>query len=321
LARGKDELNGTRRTVLLALLLSLGVGLHALEAQIPVPVALPGAKLGLANVVTLIALYAIGPAEAITLAILRVLLGSLVTGTFGSMAFMMAFAGATGSSLVMSGFKAVTSGRGRFAAPCSIAGAIAHNLFQLGVFTLVSGTAKVFVMLPYLLAVALPTGYFTGLGALYGLSALRNVPGFKRRLEGIDTVSGRRSLSGTAAVMAALLVVAFGAVKLSERIALARITQEDGKVIQIKAFVTDARRGSIARTFPWPPDGNAEEGEFEVQGRIGTSVLQYDDDLGVRFLSSPCPDKLCIKQGWVNDETDLAACLPNGLIVTVEEGK
>lgn len=321
MARDKDELTGTRRTVLLALLLSLGVGLHALEAQIPVPIALPGAKLGLANIVTLVALYAIGPGEAVVLAVLRVLLGSLVTGTFGSMAFMMALAGATGSGLVMAGFKAATSGKGKFAAPCSIAGAIAHNLFQLGVFTLVSGTAKVFVMLPYLLAVALPTGYFTGLGALYGLSALRSAPGFRRRLEGIDTASGKKSLLGTVAVMAALLAIAFGAIKLSERIALARITQDDGKVIQIKAFETDARRGSVVATFPWPPDGRAEEGEFEVQGRIGVSVLQYDDELGVRFVSSPCPDKLCIRHGWVNDETDLAACLPNGLIVTVEEGK
>lgn len=320
MAKENSEIKGTRRMVLLALLLAVGVGLHALEAAIPVPIALPGAKLGLANVVTLISLYALGPYDSVLLAVARVLLGGLVTGTFGSTSFMMALAGASGSGLVMAAFRWATLSKGRFAAACSMAGAVGHNMSQLLAFTAISGTSKVFVMLPYLLAVALPAGYFTGLGGVYALMAVKKAPGFKQRLEEVSTAAGRRSVLVTSLVMALLVGTAFGAVKLSEKLAAARVEGAAGWSIRIESFImAGSQKGQLVRSFPWPSDGSSPEGRFLARGRLGDSVLEYDDELGVRFISSPCPDKLCVRHGWVNDEMDLAACLPNGLVVTVEE--
>ena len=321
MSKSKAEVKGTRRMVLLSLLLAIGVGLHALEAAIPVPIALPGAKLGLANIVTLISLYALGPVEAIALAASRVLLGGLVTGTFGSTSFIMAMAGALGSGIAMSIFRGLTAGKGRFAAVCSILGAIFHNLSQLWAFSLISDTSKVFVMLPYLLAVALPAGYFTGLGGIYALSAIKSIPGFRQRLEEISAASGKRSLIKTAAVMVVLIALGFGAVELSERMALARVTEDSLLLIDIERFDDSSKRGRTVMTIPWPHQVSREEGQFNVEGRLGTSLLEYDSKLGVRFITSPCPDKLCVAHGWVNDEMDLAACLPNGLIVTVKENR
>ena len=322
MAKGRVELTRTRRMVLLAMLLALGVGLHALEAVIPVPIALPGAKLGIANIVTLVCLYALGPVNAIFLAVARVLLGSLVTGTFGSTAFFMAMSGAVGSGLMMAAFRAVTGRKGKLIAACSMVGAVSHNVFQLGMFMLISGTSKVFVMLPYLLAVALPTGYFTGLAGVYAFLAIRRMPGFKLKGEELSAAYGRRSLLGTAAVMVLLGLLAWGAIVLSDRMAQARVGSEGGMYIEIKKFSLGSERGEPAASYPWPPvPGQIAEGQFSLIGRIGESVLEYDEELGIRFISSPCPDKLCVKHGWVNDEMDLAACLPNGLVVTVEGGK
>lgn len=307
--------------VLLSLLLAIGVGLHALEAAIPVPIALPGAKLGLANIVTLISLYSLGPLDAIALAAARVLLGGVVTGTFGSTSFIMALSGAVGSGIAMSLSRGKTGNKGRFAAVCSIIGAVFHNVSQLGAFALISDTSKVFIMLPYLLAVALPAGYFTGLGGIYALSALKSMPGFRERLEEISAASGKRSLLRTAVAMAVLVAVGFGAVKISERMALARVTEDSRLLIDIERFDDGSQRGRSVMRIAWPHKDGQFEGQFNCEGRLGTSLLKYDKEYGVRFISSPCPDKLCVAHGWVNDEMDLAACLPNGLIVTVKESR
>jgi len=321
LSKSKTEVSGTRKMVLLSLLLAVGVGLHTIEAAIPVPIALPGAKLGLANIVTLISLYALGPAEAVALAASRVLLGGLVTGTFGSTSFIMAMAGALGSGIAMSAFRALTAGKGRFFATCSMIGAIFHNLSQLWAFSLISDTSKVFVMLPYLLAVALPAGYLTGLGGINALSSMKSIPGFRQRLEEVSIAVGKRSLVRTATVMLLLIALGFGAVKLSERMALARVTEDSLLAIDIERFDDSSKRGRSVLTIPWPHQEGQKEGQFGVDGRLGKSILEYDSELGVRFISSPCPDKLCVAHGWVNDEMDLAACLPNGLIVTVKENR
>lgn len=322
MSRRGEPIGRTRRMVLIAMLLALGVGLHALEALIPAPIALPGAKLGIANIVTLVCLYALGPVNAILLAVARVTLGGLVSGTFGSTAFFMAMAGAVGSGLAMSSFRALTARQAKLIAAASMVGAVAHNISQLAMFTAIAGTSKVFVMLPYLLAVALPTGYFTGLAGVYAFMALSKLRGFSLNTGGLSSSYGKRSLIGTAAVMIILAAVAWGAILLSDRIAQARVGSDAAMAITIKRFEKGAERGQVAASYPWPPQiGQLPEGQFELEGRIGISILEYDEDKGVRFISSPCPDKLCVKHGWVNDEMDLAACLPNGLVVTVEDRK
>lgn len=84
----------------LAVLISLGAMLFILENLIPMP--LPWLRLGLANVVTLLALYWWGMKEATLIVILRVILGGLLSGKFLTPAFVLALSGGIASLLIMS---------------------------------------------------------------------------------------------------------------------------------------------------------------------------------------------------------------------------
>ncbi|MGB9856637.1 MAG: NusG domain II-containing protein [Dictyoglomaceae bacterium] len=61
--------------------------------------------------------------------------------------------------------------------------------------------------------------------------------------------------------------------------------------------------------------------EFSVDGILGKSYFEYDPKKGVRMVSSPCPDKLCIKQGWINKIGESIVCLPNRVVLRLEGEK
>lgn len=103
-------LAASRRTARLGLLLALATVLYVVEAQLPL-LPLPGARLGLANLVTLLALYGWGLREAFQIALLRQVLGGMFTGTLLGMPFFFGLAGAVSSTLVMA--LLLTLGRGR----------------------------------------------------------------------------------------------------------------------------------------------------------------------------------------------------------------
>lgn len=156
--------------VQLALLVAIGIALHVFENLLPITYMLPapGAKLGLANIVTLLALWLYGPREALGVVLMRSVLGSLVAGTFMTLTFGLSFAGAMGSGLAMG--LVVYAAAGRFSVVgTSIIGAIAHNVAQLAVAAVVIYHWGIMFYLPYLLLFALPTGFFNGLVVTYVL--------------------------------------------------------------------------------------------------------------------------------------------------------
>ena len=73
------------RIIILSLIVALGVVLHRLEILIPLPS--PWIKLGLANVMTLVTLIFFGLRDAVTVTLLRIMLGSIIGGTFLSPTF------------------------------------------------------------------------------------------------------------------------------------------------------------------------------------------------------------------------------------------
>jgi hypothetical protein len=62
-----------------------------------------------------------------------------------------------------------------------------------------------------------------------------------------------------------------------------------------------------------------DAGRFTVEGILGESVLEVRDGR-VRFVDSPCPGRYCIHTGWISLTGQVAACLPNGVVVEVEGG-
>lgn len=159
-------MHNTRRMVLLALLIAMASVLHVVESWLPLPLPVPGIKLGLANIVSLIVIVMFGWRDAIYVAIVRVFLVSLFGGIFFGPAFAMSVSGAIGSTLVMAyvyrhwhpGFSLIG---------ISIIGATIHNVVQIAVAALLVSSVTLLWYLPYLILVALPTGFVTGMTTIY----------------------------------------------------------------------------------------------------------------------------------------------------------
>lgn len=152
--------NGVRKMVQLAMLLALALALSLVESVFLPPLGVPGAKWGLANIVSLLALLWLSLREAALLVGLRVVLIAIFTGTLFGLGFWLSAAGAAAALLVMAVLLRLP-GFGLLG--ISIAGAAGHNLAQLGVYALVVSSAGVFYLLPPLLAVSLLTGSLTGI--------------------------------------------------------------------------------------------------------------------------------------------------------------
>jgi hypothetical protein len=64
----------------------------------------------------------------------------------------------------------------------------------------------------------------------------------------------------------------------------------------------------------------ARDTTLDVQGRRGASRLEVRDGR-IRFVDSPCVGRLCVHAGWLSRSGQVAACLPNGVVVEVTGGE
>lgn len=163
---------GSPRVALLAAGASV---LQVAESLVPHP--LPGVRLGLANVLTLVVLAELGPAAAMQLALMRTVASSMVLGTFLSPAFLLSFSGAVVSTLVMIGGWWLAEHRVLVRPSLlgiSVAGAAAHVLTQLlFVWLVLVRTSAVLALWPWLLAASVAAGLLTGAVALSAMRQLR----------------------------------------------------------------------------------------------------------------------------------------------------
>lgn len=152
----------------MAVLITFAVVIHTVEAALPLPMPVPGVRLGLANIITLLALILFGLRGGLIVAVLRTLLGSLVTGTFLGFGFWLSISGGVAACLVM-GLAMVPAGRGHLTlVSVSVLGAVTHNLVQLAAASaIVANFALLQGYFPLMLLLAVPTGFFTGVAAHY----------------------------------------------------------------------------------------------------------------------------------------------------------
>ena len=149
----------TSQLTICALLISMALVLSYMERVIPLQmfIPLPGIKLGLANIVTVMALYFFGEKHAFTILILRCVLGSVFGGGISGLAFSL-----TGGLLAMTTMSIVRR-IGLFSVyGVSILGAAAHNIGQILAAMVLMNSVYIGAYLPYLLAVAIFTGFATG---------------------------------------------------------------------------------------------------------------------------------------------------------------
>lgn len=159
----------------IGLLVALGLVLQIIEGTIPPILPLPGARLGLANLATVIALVTLGPWEALVVNVLRCLLGGLLRGSF--IGLTLSLTAGTAATLVMAALYGLPP-RALSLTGVSIAGAVTHNAVQLAVAMWLVGFPGMKYYLPYLLLIALPTGFFIGISARRLILSLgRGTPG------------------------------------------------------------------------------------------------------------------------------------------------
>lgn len=159
----------TKKLVFMALLTAVSLTVWVLEAQIPMPVPVPGVKPGLANVVTLAAMALLGRKEAGLILLVRIVLGSLFAGSFSAILFSLA------GGLLAWAVMALTLGlfEEKRLWVVSVFGALAHNAGQLLAAAAVTKTAGIFWYAPPLVAAAVITGVFTGIAAVYLVKAVK----------------------------------------------------------------------------------------------------------------------------------------------------
>ncbi len=154
-------LQPTREDMRIAYLAAFAIMIHIFEAAIPSP--FPGVKLGLANVITIATLLIFGWKTAAWVSLLRVLVGSLLIGTFLSPTFAMSLSG-TISSVLMLGISWKLFGQHLGAVGYSILAALAHMAGQFMLaYVLFIPHPGLLKLLPVFMTLALVFGSLSGI--------------------------------------------------------------------------------------------------------------------------------------------------------------
>ena len=145
----------------MGLLSAVALIMFMVEAQIPVPVPIPGIKLGLANIVTIFAVWVMGPWQGVGVLAVRVFLGAVFSGNFGT----IFYSAAGGALAIMTaiGLKKILKQNQIWVAGCL--GAAAHSVGQMVAAMALTATPGLAVYLPVMIACGLVAGLFTGLCA------------------------------------------------------------------------------------------------------------------------------------------------------------
>ena len=153
--------NRTKRLTIDALLTAVALIIFVVEAQIPPVVPIPGVKLGLANIITVFAMFLLGPKDTLAILLCRIVLGNLLGGQL--MSFLFSLVGGIFCYLIMFLLRRILSMKQIWVA--SVIGAVFHNIGQILVAMIVLQTAGIIVYLPFLLLSGIIAGVFTGLVA------------------------------------------------------------------------------------------------------------------------------------------------------------
>ena len=151
----------TRRLTRDAMLTGVALIIFTIELQLPPLTSIPGIKMGLANIITVYALFALGPGDAAAILTARILLGTAIAGNLSTL--MYSAAGGCVCLLAMLLLRRMLTEKQLWVA--SVIGAAAHNAGQIAVAIAVTGTMGLLAYLPVLLMSGMIAGLFTGLSA------------------------------------------------------------------------------------------------------------------------------------------------------------
>ena len=150
-----------RKLTQMAMLTAIALTIFMIEAQIPPLVPIPGIKLGLANIVTVFAVFAMGPKEAASILFARIFLGAVFAGNFSTILY--SGAGGLRAIAVTIGLRKILSVQQVWVA--GALSAIGHSIGQMAMAIAVTATPSLAAYLPIMIVCSVITGVFTGLCA------------------------------------------------------------------------------------------------------------------------------------------------------------
>lgn len=160
-----------KRLAELAVLTATALIIFIIELQIPNPFPIPGIKLGLANIITVYAVYNYRAYEVIMIVAVRLLLGSIFSGNITALLYSTA-----GSLLCLTGMlllRRIVDEKHIWLA--SVFGAVLHNTGQILMAVLLLQTPRLFAYYPFLVISGCLAGAFTGLCAQLIIPRLRKI--------------------------------------------------------------------------------------------------------------------------------------------------
>lgn len=158
----QDQMPTSRRLAFLGMLVAVAMIFSYMETFIPVNLAVPGIKLGLANIVTIVVLNRFSFKDAVMVSLIRILLSNLLFGNFSMLLYSLA--GAVCSILIMWIFIKI-----RFFSltGISILGGVFHNLGQLLAASVFMENQSILYYMPVLLITGTITGIVVGIAASF----------------------------------------------------------------------------------------------------------------------------------------------------------
>ncbi|EFU74416.1 MAG: Gx transporter family protein [Leuconostoc mesenteroides] len=170
-----------RKLIFISLLVAQGVIIGLIENMIPYPFGFaPGAKLGLANLITIIALFTMPKKDSFTLIWLRLLLTTLLGGTLST--FLYSMSGALLSYFGMLLVKQLGPKRVSIVG-ISAVGGFMHNVGQLVTASFIAQSWTVMLYLPILSFLGILSGIAIGIAANYLLQRVETLQAFRREYE------------------------------------------------------------------------------------------------------------------------------------------
>ena len=147
-----------KNVALVAVLTAAALISFIIESLFP-SIIVPGAKLGVSNVFTLLTLILCGGMEATILVIIKSVLGCLIVGNLG--AFIYSLSAGLGAVCVMGVLYRITPKISIVA--ISVLGAVIHNTIQNSVYCLITESVELFSILPYLILIGCVSGFCVGI--------------------------------------------------------------------------------------------------------------------------------------------------------------
>ncbi|MEW8993969.1 Gx transporter family protein [Clostridium sp.] len=170
----KEVSKNIRKMIYISLLVAMSLVLHIFENMIPVPFITPGTRLGLANIITVIALYTLSYKEAFLVLFLRILLSVMFGGSVSRLIYSLS------GGILSYIFMVFTKYLGKEKVSIigvSCVGAVFHNVGQLLAASLIVKTMSVMLYLPIMSVAGIGTGIFVGITSNFAVEHLKKIFG------------------------------------------------------------------------------------------------------------------------------------------------